>query len=104
MQPVFEATYHNDKLEGKYTKYDINGNTIMSGNYKNGLPVGEWTIYDADTKKFKKVKYVDGKPENYEQLEEAEAKKLEQMMQQAKEVVDPQDYINNPEDYPINNR
>jgi len=104
MQPVFETTYHNDKLEGKYTKYDVDGNTIMSGNYKNGLPVGEWTVYDEDTKKFKKVKYVDGKPENYEQLEDAEAKKLEQMMQQAKEIADPQDYINNPEDYPIDKR
>ena len=101
MQPVFEAIYHNDKLNGKYTKYDLDGNVIISGTYKDDLPIGEWKYYDKETKKYKKYNYVDGKPENYEQLEEEETKRLEQMMKHSTELADPQDYINNPEDYPI---
>lgn len=104
MQPIFEATYRNDKLEGKYTKYDMDGNVVISGVYKNGLPEGEWKFYDKDTKKFKKYNYINGKPENYEKLEEEEAKKLDKMILEAKDLADPQDYIHNPEDYPINNR
>ena len=101
MQPIFEATYHNDKLNGKYTKYDMDGKVVISGTYKDGVQVGEWKYYDEDTKKFKVYKYIDGKPENYDQLAEEESKKLQQMMEQAQGLVDPQDYINNPEEYPI---
>ena len=102
MQPVFETTFHNDKLEGKYTKYDIDGNVIISGTYKDGLQVGEWKYYDKDTKKLKKYNYIDGKPENYEELAEEETKELQKVMEQNQLIADPQDYINNPEDYPIN--
>ena len=101
LQPIFETTYHNDTVDGKYTKYDMNGNVIISGTYRKGLQVGEWKYYDEDTKKFKVYNYINGKPENYEELEAEESKKLQQMVEQGQVIADPQNYINNPEDYPI---
>lgn len=46
----------------KYTKLDIEGNTVQEGNYLEGKPHGTWKMYNADgsvtTMKFKNGKRI----------------------------------------------
>lgn len=60
---LFEATYHyedgtiaqqgfftkDNKLQGTWTKYDINGNKLAVGEYNKGVKVGKWLFWSADT-------------------------------------------------------
>lgn len=40
-----EGTYKNEKLEGKWISYDINGNRTSVGEYADGMKVGKWLIW-----------------------------------------------------------
>ncbi len=101
-QLMFETNYVNGELNGKYVKYDMQGNIIIQGNYKNDLKDGLWMITDTETKKIKKINYINGKPENDAELSEEETKMLKETeAEKFKHIPDPQDYRQNPEDYPL---
>ncbi|MDA0178210.1 nicotinic acid mononucleotide adenyltransferase [Mesoflavibacter profundi] len=47
---VAQTGYFNkdNKLQGVWTKYDVNGNKVAVGNYENGKKVGKWFFWTND--------------------------------------------------------
>jgi antitoxin component YwqK of YwqJK toxin-antitoxin module len=43
----------NNKPEGYWEWYRINGTLKRSGNFKDGEPIGTWTTYDSEGKTYK---------------------------------------------------
>ncbi|MGJ8665057.1 MAG: toxin-antitoxin system YwqK family antitoxin [Patiriisocius sp.] len=49
----------DNKLQGEWTSYDVNGVVTAAATYENGNKVGVWSFFDGNTKK--EVTYVDSK-------------------------------------------
>ncbi len=47
-------------IDGKYSEFDKNGQSIVEGYYKNRLKDGVWTYWNPEGKIEKKIKFVDG--------------------------------------------
>jgi len=39
----------DNKLEGTWTSFDVNGNKIAAGNYNNGIKIGKWFFWKDQT-------------------------------------------------------
>jgi antitoxin component YwqK of YwqJK toxin-antitoxin module len=65
-----KATYINDKLEGQYFIYHLNGNVEVSGTYINSEKDGSWAFFDDTGTMEKKEIYDHGKMVSQEVFQE----------------------------------
>jgi hypothetical protein len=57
---ILTKNFKNGVLNGYYSEYDSESKLIISGNYRMGVKDGKWTYVDADYNLVKREKYVDG--------------------------------------------
>lgn len=81
-----------------YTYYE-NGRFEVQGHYKNDRMEGDWIYFDNGGKETKRIKYTNGIAENQEELDEEENKVLQKLEKNKDRLLDPADYINNPNEY-----
>ena len=60
-----EGCFINDKADGKWTQYDVNGNIQMVGHYNQDIKEGKWFAYSIDQKTMYEVVYKDNSIETY---------------------------------------
>ena len=61
-----------NKLQGEWISYDINGNKTAIANYDNGEKVGTWTFYQGSSKK--EVTYLDSRISNVNTWEKTDTR------------------------------
>jgi antitoxin component YwqK of YwqJK toxin-antitoxin module len=60
-----EGCFINEKADGKWTQYDIEGNIQMVGYYNQDIKEGKWFAYSTDKKTMYEVVYKDNRVETY---------------------------------------
>lgn len=96
-----DTHYVNGKLDGLYKYWNVDGELSVEGYYRNGVQIGDWKIYESEaTKKFFLMKYDNnGHLLNEEEVQQRMNDFMDKCEETRKFIVDPQDYINNPESY-----
>ena len=93
-----ETMFLNNKRNGLFYSYYDNGRVEIKGLYVNDLRDKEWIYYKPDGKLDFKLEYIYGKA-NMDELDRREKKKFEEYEKNRKILKNPQDYINNFEEY-----
>ncbi len=83
---VFYCYYENGKFETK-------------GHYKNDKMEGDWIYFDKDGKELERINYVNGKTSRQKELDEKENEVFKKLEQNKGRLIDPADFINNPNEY-----
>lgn len=91
-------TYEYGELNGLYQFFFESGSIGEEGMYKNGKKDGLWKIYDVESPEVQEINYVDGVAQNQAELDAELQKRLDSYDVDPK-IIDPEDYINNPEGY-----
>lgn len=60
-----EGCFINDKADGKWTQYDLDGSVQMVGYYNQDIKEGKWFAYSRDNKTMYEVVYKDNRVETY---------------------------------------
>ncbi len=100
-QAFLKARFIDGKMEGPMLRYYKNGQIEVKGQYKNDLKEGVWTFYGEHGEK-DTITYKNGRDVNEADVEKRESEEYKKNIEKGKHIADPQDYINNPDDYPIN--
>ncbi len=66
-----QGFFLNEKLEGKWTMFDENGERIAMGNYDKGVKTGKWLFWEGDT--VKEVNFENNKIASVEKLDSKES-------------------------------
>lgn len=66
-----QGFFLNEKLEGKWTMFDENGERIAMGNYDKGVKTGKWLFWEGDT--VKEVNFDNNKIASVEKLDSKES-------------------------------
>jgi antitoxin component YwqK of YwqJK toxin-antitoxin module len=82
-----------------YYVYHENGKLETRGRYKNDHMDGEWIYYDEKGLEMEKVSYVMGKAANQKELDEKDNKYFLEMEKNRNRLMDPANYITNPDEY-----
>lgn len=90
----------NGLMHGAMIRYYKSGMTEVKGSYKNDLKDGIWTFYDEQGKVLDTIEYINGKDVNEEAVEKSESDAYKQNIMKSKTLLDPENFKNNPEDYP----
>ncbi|NPA67379.1 MAG: toxin-antitoxin system YwqK family antitoxin, partial [Chlorobi bacterium] len=96
-----KAKVVNDKMEGPMLRYYKNGKIEVKGQYKNDLKDGVWTFYDEKGEKTT-ITFKNGHDVNEAEVEKRESEEYKKNMEKGKHIADPEDYKDNPYEYPIN--
>jgi len=91
-----EEKVTDGKLNGYCIIYNEDGTLAIKGNYKDNLKHGVWTY--QGTKK-KEIEYVMGKAKNQDILDSMETKQLNDYDKQKDKFANPEQYMNNPEEF-----
>ena len=75
------------------------GLTEVKGQYSNDLKEGIWTFYGEDGQK-DTIEYKNGIDVNENDLEKIKSEEYKINIEKGKTIIDPQQYKNNPSDYP----
>lgn len=100
-KPFLKARIVNGKMEGPMLRYYKNGKLEVKGQYKNDLKDGVWTFYGEHGEK-DTITYKNGHDVNEADVEKRESEEYKKNIEKGKHIADPENYKNNPEDYPIN--
>jgi len=85
--------------QGMFLRYFKDQRIQVKGMYVNDLPEGEWEFYPSESSKKSIVKYKNGVAENKEEIEDQESQEFLNGMKKGKDMLDPADFSNNPQDY-----
>ena len=96
--------YKEGKLHGKFISYTESGKIDIEGFFKNNLRDGTWCFYNSEGEFLFKVDYKKGVPENLEELEKKENEYFIRLKNSELNFIDPQEYIDSPEEYMIRSR
>lgn len=99
-----KGIYKNGKLNGKFNAYKSSGIMDIEGYFINNLREGTWCFYGSDGKFQFKVDYKKGVPLNNKEIERLEKDNVLRLRKSDHNFVDPQDYINSPEEYLIKSK
>lgn len=91
-------TYEMGELNGLYQFFFESGSIGEEGMYLNGKKDGLWKVYDVESPVVQEIHYVDGVATNQAELDAKLQEKLDSYDVDPK-ILDPEDYINNPEAY-----
>lgn len=93
-----EALFRDGKLDGELKSYDPDGRLLVKGQYVDNLKEGMWYYYRADGSLKEERRYVQGVGETLtEELEES--RQLDELIREGRRVLDPADFINDPQLY-----
>ncbi len=94
------------KRQGTFQKYFDSGRIQVKGKYVNDLPEGEWEFYATEKSTKEVIKYKNGVAENQKAIDIKESNAYKQQLEISKRLVDPQQFMSNPEEYNkiINNK
>jgi antitoxin component YwqK of YwqJK toxin-antitoxin module len=95
---ILQTTLDKGKRNGIYQKYYGSGNIEMKGNYINDLPDGTWEYYTEDGKKSTLV-FKNGEAVNQKELDNKESELYKKTKEEGMRIIDPQNFMNNPELY-----
>ena len=91
-------TYELGVLNGIYQFFFESGSIGEEGMYKDGKRDGLWKVYDVESPEVQEIHYVDGVAINQAELDARLQEKLDSYDVDP-QILDPEDYINNPEAY-----
>lgn len=95
-----ETNYKYGQLDGHYRSWGLDGKLSQEGDYDNGVRVGKWHLRYAELNTEIDVVYDKyGRAENQALLDSLDNRMIELGEQQIGKYTDPQDFMNNPEDY-----
>jgi antitoxin component YwqK of YwqJK toxin-antitoxin module len=94
-----KGEYKEGKLHGKFISYTESGIIDIEGFFMHNLREGTWCFYNNSGEFLFKVDYKKGVPENLEDLENKENEQFKRLKNSELNFVDPQDYIDSPEEY-----
>ena len=67
---LFETGFSKDgKTQGKWIRYDEQGDVIAVAYFHNNVKIGSWDHYDHNTQQSFKVSYVDGRAVRFRQYD-----------------------------------
>jgi len=98
--PHLKSFLKNGLMDGSVIRYYKSGLTEVKGQYKNDLKDGVWTFYSEDGKSIDTIEYKHGKDINESSAEKTESEEYKKNIEKSKNILDPANYQNNPEDYP----
>lgn len=81
-----------------YTYYE-NGRFEVQGHYKDDRMDGDWIYYDNGGKEMQRIKYNMGIAENQDELDMNENEVFKKLEENKERLLDPANYINNPNEY-----
>ncbi len=90
----------NGLMDGAVIRYYKSGMTEVKGKYKNDLKEGVWTFYDEVGKVLDTIEYKNGKDINEASVEKSESDSYKESIEKSKNLLDPANFKNNPEEYP----
>lgn len=82
-----------------YYTYYSNGRFETKGHYKDDSMDGDWIYYDENGVELQKIKYVMGKTDQQKELDEKENELFKKIEQNKERLIDPADYMTNPDEY-----
>lgn len=95
-----EANFHGDVLDGEYKSWGADGKIASKGIYKSGVTVGKWHIRYTDANIEGDIVYDDhGIIVNTAEADSLLMKRDEYYRKQIGTFKDPEDYIDNPEEF-----
>lgn len=96
-----EAHYVHGKLDGSYKFWTIDGILSIEGKYRLGTQIGDWKVYNENGNgEFFVMQYDDnGQLLNEQEVQDRMNSEMEKREKTRKFIVDPQDFINDPESY-----
>ncbi len=100
-KPFLKAVIVNGKMEGPMLRWYKTGQIEVKGQYKNDLKDGVWTFYGEEGEK-DTITYKNGHDINEAAVEKKESEEYKKNIEKGKHIADPQNYKNDPDDYPIN--
>ncbi len=100
-QIFLKAQFENGVMNGTMLRYYKSGKLEVKGQYKNDFKEGVWTFYGEHGEK-DTITYVKGKDVNEDEKEKRESDEYKKNIEKGKHIADPEDYKNNPYEYPIN--
>lgn len=99
-----KGMYSHGKLHGKFIAYSRSGVMEVEGCFMDNLREGTWCFYNSKGEFLFKVDYKNGVPENLDEFERMENENILRLKDSEMNFVDPQDYIDAPEEYMIKNK
>jgi len=100
-QAFLKARIVKGKMEGLMLRYYKSGKIEVKGQYKNDLKDGIWIFYGENGEK-DTITYKSGRDVNEVDVEKRESEEYKKNIEKGKHITDPQDFKNNPDEYPIN--
>jgi antitoxin component YwqK of YwqJK toxin-antitoxin module len=91
-------TFEMGVLNGLYQFFFESGSIGEEGMYVKGKKDGVWKVYDVESPVVQEIIYVEGEIQNKSEVNAKLQEKLDSYDVDPK-ILDPEDYINNPEDY-----
>ncbi len=98
-KPYMECQYRSGKRHGLCTSYYRSGKTEVEAWYKNNLPEHRWKYFDEDGNVRFELHYSEGVLQNPEVISKMDTRQLEEMEKQRNRLVDPEKYLQNPEEF-----
>lgn len=98
-QPYLEVAWANDLREGPCRSFFENGKTEMEASYLAGQRHGDWKYYNENGALLFTLIYLNGEMINPAVLDSVQNLKLNQMDQNKGKIVDPEQFIQNPEEF-----
>lgn len=96
---MMQCNHVNGVRTGEFYFYYENGKPQIKGQYKNDLKQGKWTLYNEDGSIEKEFNFTDDVADNQAELDRQEQEMFEKIEREKGLVIDPEDYIENPEMY-----
>lgn len=97
--PHLKAFLVDGLMEGPIFRYYYSGALEVKGQYKNDMKEGKWHFYSEDGHE-EMIEYKNGVDVNENQVEIINSEEYRKNIEKGKNIADPEQYSNNPEDYP----
>lgn len=98
-----EATFHGDVLDGQYKSWGSDGKLSSEGTYRMGVTVGKWHLRYADANVEGDIIYDSrGQITNTDEADSLFMKRDQYYQKNVGKFKDPEDYMNNPEEFLAN--
>jgi len=99
-KPSLKAFLVNGLMDGTVLRYYPSGKIEVKGQYKNDLKEGKWTFYSEDGET-DVIEYKNGVDVNEAEVEKNESEEYKKNIEKGKNLLDPANFKDNPEDYPF---
>lgn len=97
-RPYLECRYAGGARNGPCVSYHPSGEAEIEAFYENDLPHGPWKYYDEKGTLLITLHYDRGLLLNADQLRKLDSARLEELEKQRGRLVDPENYLQNPEE------